>query len=368
MFRSIKEQPLGFMTKVAASITLPSVYLWWANKDDPRMKEIERWEKDIFWIIPTNDWQPISAQDAARTPKGYTRQKPDGSFEINRGKIWRIPKPFELGVAFGSLPERILDAYYQKDPKAFKGIVSSLESAFLPNWKPQAFIPFVENYSNQSTFSGRPLIPKYLEGLLPQYQYNPYTSDTARGIGAIISKIPGMETASGGPGAPIMVENYIRAWTGGLGMHVLSLSDAALRGAGIVPTRISPTLTDADKTGFKAFAVRWPGAGANSIQDFYEESDKRLSVKKTRDYLRKQGDPEVAQQLEVLGAAEGIRKALGTQFKLVRDTYRNPNMSPDEKRQFIDASYLQMIKMAQIGNEMFKKTDEAAKKRKEEQP
>ena len=360
--RSMMEQPFGFAAKVGAAITLPSIGLWWANKDDPRMKEIPRWEKDIFWIVPTDNWQPVSAQEAAKAPKGYARQKPDGSWELNKGNIWRIPKPFELGVMFGSVPERILDAYYTDNPHAFRNLGSSIQQAFTPNFTPQAVSPLIEQYSNSSLFTGRPLVPQYLQGLIPQEQATPYTSDTATKIAGLIAKIPGMNESSFA--SPIIVENYIRAWTGGLGKHILDASDAVLRGAGLSPTKVSPTLTNADKTLIRAFAVRFPEGGANSIQDFYEEFDRRNKLKTTVKYLAKQGEAEKARELQqsaALETADGIKRAMGAQFKLVRDTYRNPKMTADQKRQFIDMTYLQLIKMAQAGNEVFRKTDEAFK-------
>ncbi|HEY6019533.1 MAG TPA: LPD38 domain-containing protein, partial [Candidatus Paceibacterota bacterium] len=327
--RSMIEQPLGFTAKVGAAITLPSLYLWAANKDDPRMKEIPRWEKDLFWIIPTDNWQPVSQADAQKVPQGYARQRADGQWEINKGNIYRVPKPFELGVMFGSVPERIMDAYYHKDPNAFKNVFNSLQQAFMPNFVPQVAAPVIEQFSNRSLFTDRPLVPQYLQSLLPQYQSNPYTTDTAKMIGAAIAKIPGMSESS--LASPIMVENYIRAWTGGLGRHALDLSDAILQGSGVAPTKVQPTLTNSDKALIKAFAVRFPEAGANSIQDFYEEYNKRSQIKKTATYLRKTGAPEDAQDLirqNALASAEGIHKAIGAQMKMVRDTYRNPKMTP----------------------------------------
>lgn len=355
--RSIGEQPLGFAAKVGAAITLPSIYLWAANKDDPRMQEIPRWEKDLFWIVPTDNWQPVSAQEAKRVPAGYARQRPDGQWEINQGNIYRIPKPFELGVLFGSVPERILDAYYNKNPNAFKHVFDSLQQAFLPNFVPQVASPVIEQFSNRSLFTERPLVPQYLQNLMPQYQANPYTTDTAKAIGRAVAKIPGMNDSK--LASPIILENYIRAWTGGLGKHALDLSDSVLRGLGVTPTKVAPTLTNADKTLIKAFSVRFPEAGANSIQDFYDEYSRRSSAKKTITYLRKTGAPEDAKDIarqNVLATAEGIHKALSTQLKMVRDTWNNNKMSADDKRRFIDMSYLQMIKIAQIGNEVFRKT------------
>lgn len=364
-FRAMGTNPLRFTATVGAAITVPSIYLWAANRDDPRVKEIPRWEKDIFWIIATDNWQPVSPQEAQRAPPGYTRKRQDGQWELNKGNIYRFPKPFELGLMFGSVPERILDAWFDKNPRAFKNVFQSIQHAFIPNYVPQAASPIIEQLSNSSLFTGRPLVPRYLEDVMPKEQANPYTTDTAKMIGNFISKIPGMDRHS--LSSPLVVENYVRAWTGGLGRHVLDLSDSVLQGSGITPTKISPTLTNADRAIIKAFAVRFPEAGANSIQDFYEEFNKRSEIKKTAAYLRKTGEPQKARDLvenNVLATADGIKKALGAQLKLVRDTYRNPRMSPDEKRKFIDMSYLQMIKMAQTGNEVFKRTEEQFKKRK----
>ena len=66
--RGFGDNPIGMSAKIGAGITLPSLLLWWANHDDPRMKDIPQWQKDLFWIIPTKD------------------------------HLYRIPKPFELGV------------------------------------------------------------------------------------------------------------------------------------------------------------------------------------------------------------------------------------------------------------------------------
>ena len=60
--RAVKADPAGVLAKGMMYLTAPSILLWWANHDDERYKEIPRWEKDLFWIIPTNDWQPPKMQ------------------------------------------------------------------------------------------------------------------------------------------------------------------------------------------------------------------------------------------------------------------------------------------------------------------
>jgi len=42
----------------------------------------------------------------------------------DQGYIYRIPKPFELGVVFGSGAERILDATVGKSDEAFNNFAS----------------------------------------------------------------------------------------------------------------------------------------------------------------------------------------------------------------------------------------------------
>ncbi len=96
MILEFKNKPTQMATKVTIGITLPSVILWMVNHDDPRWKEIPQWQKDLFWIVMTKD------------------------------KIWRIPKPFELGILFGSTVERYLDYLDSKDPEGMKQLAKNL--------------------------------------------------------------------------------------------------------------------------------------------------------------------------------------------------------------------------------------------------
>src|SRR5262245_34247240 len=229
--RAFKDKPVETSLKVAGGITLPSILLWWTNHDDPRYQELPHWQKDLFWIILTDSWQPIDSVDAAAKPKHLIRER-NGRFEVNNGIIARIPKPFELGVIFGSGPERLLEATIAKNPEAMAGFTKSMLETLTPNFIPTAAAPLVEQFANRSTFVDRTLIPANLEKQLPEYQYKPYTTQLARKIGSVLSSFPGMREAAVEPGnvagpaaravtTPILIENYVRAWTGGLGMYFL---------------------------------------------------------------------------------------------------------------------------------------------------
>lgn len=344
--RAFHDAPANTMLKVAGSITLPSVLLWWANKDDPRYKELPAWQRDMFWIVMTKD------------------------------HIYRIPKPFELGVVFGSGVERILDATVGKNPEAFDNLSKSIMSVIVPNYIPTAAQPLAEQYANRSTFSDRTLIPADMEKHLPEYQYTPYTTETAKALGKIVSAFPGMRASAVGPGAPfgpiaravtspILLENYLRSWTGGMGMYALTAADAGLRKTGVLPDPIKPTATLSDIPVVRAFMVRYPSATTQSIQDFMDAQEVSKKFYDTWSAKAKEGDAEAMERIQKAGGPmmfvrlEAIKDTLTQHSKLVRDIYKNPEMKADEKRQLIDSLYFNMIEIGKAGNQMVKDSKKA---------
>lgn len=333
--RKFKEDPMGTTAKVAAAITMPSVLLWWANHDDPRWKQIPDWQKDLFWIVMTDE------------------------------HVYRIPKPFELGLIFGTLPERALDAVYDADPKAFKGMGETILKNIVPDFLPTAAAPILEQWANRSTLTGHTLIPATLEGLLPQYQATPYTTETAKALGSIIGSVPGLHDSQAA--SPILAENYLRAWTGGLGMYALQLADVGLRKSGVLPDPVKPADTLADIPFVKAFVVRYPSASAQPIQDFYDRYERNQKVVKTVQYLAQQGNQE-AVLIEMTLAPDalltmtGAREAISNMSKFVRDVYANPEFSRDDKRQLIDAAYYQMMQTAELANALMDEVEKTVPK------
>jgi len=358
--RGFVKHPFRATFLAAAAITLPSVLLWMANHDDPRYPEIPQWQKDLFWLVFTDKWDAISEEDAKQVPAAYKRLR-GNQWEQNNGTIWRIPKPFALGILFGSVPERVLDAYYGDHPNAFKHLGKSIKEAFLPNVFPTIIAPFIEQFSNRSLFTERPIVPKYLEDVLPEYQYAPYTSETAKLLGKALGAMGVDKSAAG---SPLVIDNYIRAWTGGLGQYVVAASDKALTATGIVPSKVNPTMTPADMPIIRAFAVRHPSGGAQSIQDFYETYEERRKALGTVRYLTKLGEPDSAGAVSEernLETAERVHKALGQQMKFARDVAFNRTMTPADKRRLIDTTYLQAIDLAKTGNDIFRATAQAKK-------
>jgi hypothetical protein len=363
MARAFREDPLGMTVKVTTAATIPSVLLWWANKDDERYKELPRWQKDLFWIVLTDKWAPATEAEFNSYPE-YLRRKAGKELQVNKGNIWRIPKPFEVGLIFGSLPERALESYYAKNKKAFSGFMESAAQAFSPGFVPTAFLPMVEQFANRSSFTGRNIVPAVLENVLPEYQYTEYTSDTAKLLGKFVASVPGKDSRFNTFASPAVIDNYINAWSGNTGKYALMIADKALEKAGVTPDPVKPAATLADIPVIKAFAVRYPSATAQSIQDFMDRFEQSNKIVTTIKHLAQTGDFESAQKEMLLEENQhylfkvsGIKDAISNQMKFIHLVNKNPQISPDEKRQLIDGVYYSMIEQARTGNKLFDQID-----------
>lgn len=315
-----------------ASITLPSILLWIANHDDERYKELPQWQKDLFWIVITGEGKDTT--------------------------IWRIPKPFELGYVFGTLPEKALDFLQTKDPTAIKNFIKDLAfdnaTSILPI--PDIAKPFIEAWSNKSLFTKKPIVPRSLEGVLPEYQYTEYTSETSKILGKLIRQISGEYS---GISSPARIESTINNWTGTLGRTFVSVLDKALIASGVVDDPIKPSQTLADIPIIRAFVVRNPSAGSEYITTFYDKYGKVNKIFNSIEKLQKAGDFEEANKL--LSNLPVEATILKSSYKIiqengqrVRNIYNSKIFSPNDKRQFIDELYRQMIDISKYSLEVLK--------------
>lgn len=365
--RALRDDPAGVALKGALYITTPSILLWWANHEDERYKAIPRWEKDLYWHIITDDWQAATPEDNADLMPEHLKRVVGNNLQINKGIVFRVPKPHEFGVLFGSLPERILEKFSAEDPRAFKGFGETIAEMIKPSVSPDVLTPMIEQKFNESLFTGRPLIPFSLEKIAPEFQFTDYTSETAKQLGKLTSFLAGPERAA----SPVIIDNYIRQWGGTMGQYAVQLADLGLEKAGVVPG-IRPAAALSDIPAIKAFVTRYPGAGAQQITDFYDRKkqvDQKLET--IRALSKKQGMAEElesymeASNAEFMGTMKGTASALTNSRKMIQAIHANPEIPPKEKRQLIDAQYYYMIEAAgmamKIADEMDKNLEEAKK-------
>ena len=256
--RTAYKNPVATVIKGFASITIPSILLYLHNREDPNYKEIPRWRKDLFWIYMRGDKFPV-----------------------------HIPKPFFYGQMFGSLPERLMEYIDTQDPKAFRDFANTVLESFAPisgepegNLLPTALKPIIENWGNRNFFLERPIVPEGKTDIDPQFQYSRYTSESAKHLGRWLNY------------SPAKIENLIRGYTGGSGRYGLQATDAlinAIKKASGQPVPPRKPREAADIPLIKGFVGRSPtGPQAQSIQDFYDDSQKVISAYDT--YRRIYGD------------------------------------------------------------------------------
>jgi hypothetical protein len=313
MVRAFKERPYRTSLKAILGITIPSILLYMANRDDPRYKELPRWQKDLFWIILTDD------------------------------HIYRIPKPFELGILFGSVPERILEYMDQKDPEMFKSLVQTTVDGFTPGWLPTSILPIIENLTNYSFFTGRTIVPRGQEDLPPEAQSGVYTSDVAQIVGEALSY------------SPSKIDNLIRGYTAGLGVYAVQGMDKILEGTGVTNNPPKPAKSLEDTPILKAFMIRKPiGSGSESVNRVYElygQTSKELNYIKK---MAKEGETQKAKDYAVkhpevinAGILSSVVDSYSEMNKAINAIRKAPNITPEVKKQKIEQIMTLQTEMAQ---------------------
>lgn len=289
MVRAFKEDPKGMAVKTALYITLPSIMLYMMNKDDERYQEIPQWEKDTFWIIPGKD------------------------------TMYRIPKPFEAGVLYGTSFERML-AYFddKKNGKkgiGFKGFGDRVIDSLAPSFMPTAMIPAVEAMTNYSLFRQRNIIPQSQENLPARFQYGANTSEVAKFVGDKINV------------SPYIVDNTIRGYGGGLAGLGLSGVDAI---SGAKENNTAKKWYEAP--GVRGFTIA-PFQSSDSVQrvyDDYKEQEKlhneyKLTGTRPEDY-------DAKQFARLKNAQDSLRKL----NKVSKTIINNDRLSGERKREQLD--------------------------------
>jgi hypothetical protein len=329
MITSFRDNPVRTSFKTLAGITLPSMALYYVNRDNPKYQSLPQWQKDLFWIIILP--------------------------ESMGGEIIRIPKPHEVGVLYGSVPERFLEWL---DGTSYTSMTETLGTIFdiaSPGIIPQSALPWIENATNHSFFRGVDLVPEYLQKYNDEQQFTYHTSEVAKKLGAW------------GNWSPIKVDNVMYAYSAGLGQWFLDAIDELLIGTGIVQKPARPTREKADIPVVKAFVTRDPtGLSSNEVNRFYDEKEK---VEKHEAYMKllesqgkfKQLDkysndhPEVYFTREPVTDPRGIGKPkvwFSKQARLFREHARrlsevrtdqriiwdHPTMDGKEKRRRLDVS------------------------------
>jgi len=367
IYQAFKEKPVTTSAIVSGSIVLPSVLTYLNGRDDPRYTEDSL--RDVMYVIPTDRWVQVKAEDVKGLPPHMVRLA-GGEYFRNEGITLRIPKPFVLGVFFGSGAERVLESADKNSGFATAKFMKAMQETVIGDFTPTIVSPIIQQWTN-TNFRGQRVIPGYLEPQLPEYQYTPYTTETAKALGMFMSQMPGLQEGRvgnttlpilGGTSraltSPMLVENYIRGWTGGLGVYALKIADAGLRKSGVVydpPNKMPWQLSDIPAIG--GFIARYPAMNSSVISEFYDNQEKAERYYQTFQRQAKAGNIDAVERLmgdrmnTMAARMTGVREAMTTINQTVQRVHADPKIPGAEKRQLIENMYFTMITLARGGRD-----------------
>lgn len=297
-------------------IALFSLMLAGLNDDDERYQALMDWDKDMHWHIFLGD------------------------------EHFRIPKPFELGLIFGTVPERILHALTgtQDGGDLAKAVSQGVFQTLAFNPVPQFYQPIRELQANRNFFRDSPIEDMSDEGKLPEARYDERTSAIGRVLGQVTGPIAGL--------SPKQVDHLIAAYTGTLGQYVLDMSSL-----------VANTFSDAERPASRSgdipiLKVLYQGDSPRSTKyqsEFYDMMREADQLNRTIKAYREEGRVDAAEQLmaanreklrhrPALGLA---RKQLGNVRNQMDAVYRDTRMTPEQKRQRLDALQRQSNQIAE---------------------
>jgi hypothetical protein len=191
MLEKLKPRANDLMFKGALLTALALLYAA-INHGDDRYEDLTDYEKDNFWI-----------------------------FFVGNTKI-RVPKPYEIGTIFFTIPEIIASSFLNGELPDRNRILSNLGSIFrgtVPGL-PQAISPVVQIAANYDMFRGSKIVPQSLENIAPSLQYKENTpSILTEGL----ARVPGLKNT---PylGSPLVQQKLVEGYLGTMGQYMLILS------------------------------------------------------------------------------------------------------------------------------------------------
>ena len=181
--RRAGQDPKRLVWRSLTSMTVPTMALWWALKDEDWYKELDYRELFLFWHVPLGDDED--------------------------DPIARIPRAFDLGVMFAALPEALLNSWYQDDPETVKRWFGHFAEIATPPVMPVILEEAIEQAANYDLFWEQHIVPRgELQYVPREEQFNEYTTRAAISIGQAIGI------------SPRRVDHAIRGIFGGVGADI----------------------------------------------------------------------------------------------------------------------------------------------------
>lgn len=353
--KAIQEDPAGIAIK-GAGLAMASALLAMRNHDEEEYRRLPEWEKNHNWIL---------------------------FFDTQWGKLKiKIPKPFEAGTIFGSIPERITSAVMDSlegrlSTAEYEAHVEQMMGQILQTFSigivPQAVGPIIEQLANYDWFRQRDIVPASLESASPEAQFDPRSTPLSL-------RMLGQATGT----SPLRLQHLLNSYFGTLGAMTAVGADQLIHALSGKSIPVEPTwrveqypvvgkffgLADGTRTKFSQEFYDLAGRSERIVRDmktWAEISDlamvrdaveklkglnrpdaprigiEKSVVTKTQEITRGLGldgkdlKPIIRKALQIEKELNGLEKSLQDFRKKEIEIYDSMKLSADEKRAQLDA-------------------------------
>jgi hypothetical protein len=301
--REINEHPVRLATRALLGITIPTMILQWINEDDERYQALTSETKSLYWVV--------------LDPSG------DG--------VYLIPKPFEVGALFATMPERGWESFKAGTSKPLADATKfALLDTFSFNPIPQLIRPPIELVANYDMFRRSRIVPEHLKVVAPQEQFTQYTPRSMVAIGEAFSV------------SPMQLEHLVRGYLGTLGTYGIAAADALVSKDSIPGEEPENKLAHYPIA--KRFRRQEPYTRTQWEQDFYRMLEESREVVATANHMRdtlRPGDAQnyLEQRAARFGRARALEKVKRSADKIddaMKVIRFDPTLSAAEKRRQLD--------------------------------
>jgi hypothetical protein len=250
------------------------------------------------------------------------------------------------GWLFSTLPELLLDAAFSQDKPTGSDWARSVYEQMVPPLMPTIVTPVLEQATGADLRTGHSLVRASLEPYLNYMQYKPTTSEAAKAVSRVLGPI-GLDWVNV---SPIVLDEYMNQWTGGLFYQMVKAVGREFKEEGGPPEGI-------ERNPFVGSFFSRTRTDPATLERFYDQEkyfeQAHASVKKAI----QDGDLSEVNDRIVVDSflrIDNIKKTIGEQRKGLNLIYHDPDMTNDNKIKLTDEIASQMIAFARMGLDMMK--------------
>lgn len=281
------------------------------------------------------------------------------------GRTFLIPKAFELGHIFSSVPELFADAMFNDMNEIGPGVVKIVADTVFFNAIPAAFLPAIEAMTDYSFFTGRPIDSRREDRLVARDRI-----ESASTLAQFVGQKMGISDATGI--SPNMIDHFMRGYGGIYYGMSASLLDVIATETGLAPAPVGgafgdiPAVSSPINKMFGSMLKMSDNDTGKYVGEFYKNKDYITQLYSSAKAAADNGRVEYARDLltrvdDTVAAYKLVNKAGAQMGKLnaaMRDIRADKKMSGAEKRRKMMPLIQQRNRLAKQVNDVIDRLED----------